>query len=521
MWNRDILLSFTACLLFTHCNTQQKEKNPNVLFIAVDDLKPMLGCYGDTLIKTPNIDALAQRGHVFMNNHCQVAVCGASRASLLTGLYADQTKVWAFDTIRKFNPEIVTIPQHFKDAGYKTLNIGKIFDYRTVDKYSDSISWDYVFPVSEEDYYPHYNKQTGIAALYHYQSSFVKEKYAQYKAEALAQGVDTFRYAFQRISPATERLDVPDDAYKDGMFAKLAIEQIADLSKSNQSFFLAVGFHKPHLPFVAPEKYWNLYPEEVILTAAYQKMAGNPVEYAYHNSSELRNYTDSKGEWIYEKLGKGEKLSMEEQKHLIHAYMATVSFVDEQVGKIIQELKSHDMYDNTIIVLWGDHGWHLGDHNMWGKASNFEQATRSPLILSAPDLEQRKTSNPSSFVDIYPTLCEMAGLSLPDHLEGESLMKIMNNESTKPYAVSQYTRDQKMGYAVRDKRYRYVSWVEEGFHVNPEADLSKTTDVQLFDYEKDPLETVNFANHPEYDTVLKQMESKLHSFYKQLTLINE
>jgi iduronate 2-sulfatase len=506
-------------------NTKTKEETTqeklHVLFIAADDLKPMLACYGDTSIRTPNIDQLAKRGMVFHNNHCQVAVCGASRASLLTGMYADKTKVWTFDTIRKYNPDVLTLPQHFKNNGYTTVNLGKIYDYRTVDTFSDSISWDYAFPVTEDDYYPHYNKKTGIAALYHYQSEYVKEKYRQYKEEALVAGKDTFRYAFQRISPATECLDVPDDAYKDGIFAKLAVEQINKLAVKQNPFFLAVGFHKPHLPFVAPKKYWDMYDRDKIPVADYQKHAKNAVEYAHHTSGELRNYTDEKGNPVYDKLKKGQKLNTAEQKKLIHAYMATVSFVDAQVGKVLDALEKHGIADNTIIVFWGDHGWHLGDHNMWGKVSNFEQATRSPLIISGPGIQHRDVQKASEFVDIYPTMCELAGLDIPSHLDGSSLLKINEGTYRNAYAISQWPKQNKMGYAIRDDRFRYVEWVQEGFHANTDADVTQVADIQLFDYEKDPLETINVAGQKEYEQIQMMMKKKLTGFYRKQGLLPE
>ncbi len=511
------------------CNNGQSGKSkvketakPNILFIAVDDLKTMLGCYGDSLIKTPNIDKIAEQGTVFQNSYCQVAVCGASRASLLTGMYADHTKVWTFDSIRKHNPDVITLPQHFKNNGYRTINLGKIFDYRTVDNYYDSISWSHVFPVEESDYYPHYSKETGIATMYHYQSPSIKKRYQELKKEALAAGKDTFGYAFKHICPAVEcNLEVPDDAYKDGIFSKLAVKHIDTLAKQDNPFFLAVGFHKPHLPFVAPKKYWDLYSNEDIELAQNPDFAKNAVEYAYHTSGELRGYTDEKGKPIYDILEEGKELPPAEQKKLVHAYMATVSCVDAQVGKIMNALKENDLADNTIIVFWGDHGWHLGDHNMWGKVSTFEQATHAPLIINSLESSIPKTLVPSEFVDIYPTLCELAGLPKPQFLDGESLLPVMQGKTKDDYAISQWPKGNKMGYAIRNERYRYVEWVEEGLHVNPGADLSKVADKQLFDYKKDPWEEINVANDPDYNKVKTMMAEKLHGFYKTINITRD
>jgi iduronate 2-sulfatase len=291
---------------------------------------------------------------------------------------------------------------------------------------------------------------------------------------------------------------------------------IDKLAKEDNPFFLAVGFHKPHLPFVAPKKYWDLYSDDEIQLATNQEMAKNAVEYAYHNSGELRGYTDEKGNHIYDILKEGKKLPEAEQKKLIHAYMATVSCVDAQVGKIIAALAENGLMENTIIAFWGDHGWHLGDHNMWGKASTFEQATRAPLIISKPGIKANKTYVPAEFVDIYPTLCELSGIELPGHLDGKSLAETMMGTKTEDYAISQWPQGNKMGYAIRSKRYRYVEFVEEGLHKNPEADLSKVDAVQLFDYEKDPWETENLANKPEYADIQKKLATELNKFYASI-----
>lgn len=496
-----------------------KEK-PNIIFIATDDLKPMLGSYGDEQIKTPHLDRLAENAMVFQKNYCQVPVCGASRASLLTGKYADNIKVWTFDSIRTNNPDIVTLPQYFRQNGYQTINLGKIFDYRTVDKFSDSLSWDEVFPVEEEDYYPHYNQETGIAYLYHYQHPDTKEKYRQYREEALRLGQDTFRYAFKRIKPAVEMMDVPDDAYKDGIFGKLAVDKIHQLADQAEPFFLGVGFHKPHLPFVAPKRYWDLYNREDIELAEFREIAENDIRYSYHNSNELRGYTDENGDYIYAEITPENPLAESEQKKLIHAYMATVSYVDAQVGKIMDALEENDLMNNTIIVFWGDHGWHLGDHGMWGKVSTFEQATFSPLLIAAPKWQRADVNLVTEFVDIYPTLCEMANLPVPENLDGESLLNIRNGNWANNYAISQWPTDGKMGYAIRDNRYRYVEWVDEGLNTNPDADLKQVNAVQLFDYETDPKETKNLAGEEEYSDIEQMMREKLYGFYRRNGLMD-
>lgn len=530
--NKIFLFSvFTVLSVLTACNFLQKEgggenaekqvdfSRPNVLFISVDDLKPLLGCYGDTIMHTPNIDKIAESGTVFLNNHCQVAVCGASRASLLTGKYPDHLRVWGFEKMRDYNPDVITLPQHFRNSGYKTINLGKIFDYRTVDRFSDSLSWDHVFPVEEEDYYPHYSKETGIAQMYHYQAPYVKKKYQQYKEEALAAGKDSFAYAFKKLSPAVEcDQDVPDDAYKDGIFGKLGVDAINEAGENKETpFFLAVGFHKPHLPFNAPKRYWDLYNDTDIPLARYQKYAKNSVDYAYHTSGELRNYTDSRGNPIYDVLKEGENLPEKEQYKLVRGYMAAVSYVDAQIGKLMDALEDQGLLENTIIVVWGDHGFHLGDHGMWCKHSTFEQATHSPLIISKPGGAENTTEAPTGFIDLYPTICDLAGLEVPHHLDGQSLTGLMHNKAVpRDYVVSQWRKGDKMGYALRNKRFRYVEWIEQGLHVTPDVNFSRVDKVQLFDYKKDPHETMNVADQSEYRDVREKMETKIQDFYDKL-----
>jgi len=515
-----LILAF--CFVQTGCSDPgvHEQVASNVLFIAVDDLKPMLGCYGDTLIKTPNIDCLASRGTVFLNNHCQQAVCGPSRVSLLTGLYPDSSRTWEFTSMREPHPDIITLPQHFRNNGYTTVNLGKIFDYRTVDRYSDSISWTRVFPVDEADYLPHYSKETGPCVTYHFQSPIVKAHFERYSEEAKALGVNPVRYSLDRICPATECLDVPDDAYKDGIFAKLGVEELKGLAKGTQPFFLAVGFHRPHLPFIAPKKYWDLYEREDIALPPIMRMAENPVPYTYKVGGHINSYTDETGNKVYEPLRKGEVLPEEEQRKLIHGYMAAVSYVDAQVGKLIDALEKTGKMDQTVIILWGDHGYHLGDHNQWGKSTNFEQSTRSPMIISAPGIGNNSVKSATEFIDIYPTLCELTGLDLPDHMQGKSLVDILQRaDENESFAISQFQRDEKMGYAIRDDRYRYVEWTTEGYHQNPDADLTLVSDIQLFDYETDPWETVNLANDPRYSETRKRLADRLHSFYVKQNLV--
>lgn len=495
---------------------KEPQTKPNILFIAVDDLKPMLGCYGDSLIKTPNIDRLASRGVVFRHAYCQQALSGPSRASLLTGLYPDATKVWAFNSIREQNPEVITLPQHFRNNGYITYNIGKIFDYRTVDKLSDSASWDWVFPLNEADYAPHYGNTAGTPVMYHYQSPELKSKWNHLKKEALIKGEDTLKYAANIIRPAVECLsyNLPDNGYKDGIFTSLALQKLALLKKQNKPFFMAVGYHKPHLPFVAPKKYWDLYQRDQIKLTPNPHQAKEDTDFPYLFGGDLTEYTNTEGKRSYDVLKQGRALSDEEQRELIHGYMACVSYIDAQIGKLMAALEETGLAKNTIIVLWGDHGFHLGDHNQWGKSTNFEQATRSPLILSFPDFKGKYShiSSPVEFVDIYPTLCELAQLPAPSFLQGKSLCNIMRENPETGYAISQFQRGESMGYAIRDQRYRYVKWIEKGPHTGEVANNSNVIHQQLFDYQKDPWEFTNLARQPEYKDILLNLDKQLDEF---------
>ncbi|MGC9343601.1 MAG: sulfatase, partial [Bacteroidales bacterium] len=431
---RSLLLPGMAIsLLNISCvrNSENVERKdyPNILFIAVDDMKTDLGFYGNNVVRTPNMDQLSEKAAIFTNNHCQQAVCGPSRASLLTGRYPDEIEVWGFYSIRERNPGIVTLPQYFKENGYITVNISKIFDQRTVDSYWDSISWSLTaFPRSEEELVPWFTEETGPVTTYFYQSPLVKEKFEKYSQEAKEKGLHPIQYTQKFIKPATECMDLPDDAYKDGVFAKKAISDLEMLAQNNNPFFLAVGFERPHLPWTAPKKYWDLYNRDSLDLAEYQKFAKNDLEYFYTESNELRSYSDEQGNFIYEPLKDHVLLAEDEQRKLIHGYYAAVSYIDAQIGKIVNKLEELELADNTIIVIWGDHGYHLGDHGIWGKATNFEQATRSPMLIKVPGLEKQIIGQATEFIDIFPTLCDLAGLDIPDYLSGESLSPLMTGQ---------------------------------------------------------------------------------------------
>jgi iduronate 2-sulfatase len=488
-----ILLVGMGFSLFSHL-PHLSANQPNVLFIAVDDLKPMLGCYGDDMVKSPNIDRLASQGTVFLNNQCQQAVCGPSRASLMTGMRPDSTKVYDLKTkMRDMNPDLVSLPEYFKNNGYETTGMGKIYDPRCVDgrKFNDKPSWSIPF----QNVYGKAERIHGYAN---------PETVARFKALKNEEGEALQRHEANN-RPITEGSeDIPDNHYDDGAIAEAGVEMLKKLAAADKPFFLAVGFKKPHLPFVAPKKYWDLYQRSDFRVAEYQKVPEGTPEFTLQPGWELRSgYAAPKEGPIPEDM----------QLEMIHGYHACVSYIDAQVGKLMQALEESGEADNTIVVLWGDHGWHLGDHSMWCKHSVYEQAAIAPLIFVSPDQKAKnvKTKTPSEFTDIFPTLCELAGLPVPDNLEGVSLVPVMNDgsASVREISMSQYPRhaDGKhlMGYSFRDERYRYTEW-REAENKNSKGD-GPVHARELYDYEKDPLETRNLIDDPEYAEVRKTLEA--------------
>jgi len=445
---------------------------PNVLFLAVDDLRPELGCYGREYIQTPHINRLAGRGMTFRRAYCQQAVCSPSRSSLLTGTRPDTTKVWDLVThFRDALPGVVTLPQHFKQHGYFAQGIGKIYHPGFDDPASWSVPW-------RTEKAPEY-------ALF---------KAADVKDEDSAK---------KKQGPAFESADVPDTFFKDGKIAELAVKTLREIAKKSEPFFFAVGFAKPHLPFVSPKKYWELYdPSKIQLAPNPFHPKGAP-PYALTNSNELRNYTNIPAEGpIPDNLA----------RQLKHGYYAAVSYMDAQVGKVLGELERLGLAKNTIVVLWGDHGWKLGEHGEWAKHTNVENDTNAPLILSAPLMKNAggHTDALVEFVDIYPTLAELAGLPLPGHLEGTSFVPALEDQSRKwkSAAFSQYPRgQQRMGYSMRTERYRLTVWVGRQDHSRIDA-------IELYDHESDPQENTNIAALPENVELVKRLMAQWSAGWK-------
>jgi len=391
----SLALLGSACFMAMAGNTVEKEAKPNVLFIAVDDLKPLFSAYGDRLAKTPGLDRLAREGVVFQNSYCQQAICGASRASLLTGMRPDRSRVWDLITdFRQVNPKAVSLPQYFKSNGYETAGMGKIYHMSSTGPGHDAPSWS-----------------------------------IPYRDAKTVKYVNTSDVKVDGKGKATECADVPDNTYHDGKLAEMAVQLLDSLSKNKKPFFLSVGFLKPHLPFVAPKKYWDLYDRNKFELAPFQKKALNSPDIAYHRSGELKGYTDIPQFESYSEK-ELDHLPADKQRELIHGYYAATSYMDAQVLKLLEELDRLGIRKNTIIVLWGDHGWHLGDHGLWNKHTNFEQATRVPLLMSIPGMNSAiKPTTLCEFVEIFPTLCELANIPVPAYLDGISLVPAVNNPS--------------------------------------------------------------------------------------------
>ena len=441
------------------------QQRPNVLLICIDDLKPVLGCYGDATAKTPNIDGLASRGVLFEAAYCNQAVCSPSRNALMTGLRPQTLGIYDLDThCRLGAPDAVTVAEYFRQNGYHTQAMGKILHTGHGNK-EDAASWTT----------PHWRPK---ASQYHLESSTASRRASKNGPRGTA----------------TESADVQDNAYADGMIADEAVSRIQKAALANEPFFIAVGFLKPHLPFVAPSKYWALYdPDTLPMPQVSQAPKGAP-PYAAQYGGELRQYSD---------MPTSGEISPQDTRRLIHGYYAATSYVDAQIGKVINALNQTGIADNTIIMLWGDHGWHLGDHSMWCKHTNYEQAARIPVIVTAPGCKTGVTTKSLiETVDIYPTLCELAGLPLREGLDGTSFANILKAPETKTRdsVIHVYPRSGRLGRAIRTERYRMVEWKKPG-------EDGSSAEYELYDYQVDALETINIAD--QQPAVLTKMKSIL------------
>ncbi|WP_129715160.1 sulfatase [Pedobacter sp. SYP-B3415] len=441
----------------------------NVLFIVVDDLRPALGCYGDSAASTPHIDQLASRGTIFTQAYCQQAVCAPSRASFMTGRKPDRSRVWNLDThFRKALPDVVTLPQYFKNQGYYTRQIGKI--YHDPASAQDPASW-------------------SVASLFGITTNtgkYVLDSNLKHAPKALV----------------AEAADVADSAYIDGMVAAAAVKELAAADKP---FFLAVGFRRPHLPFSVPHTYWQRLARNSFPAAADTGKAIGVPAFSLHHSAELRGYTDIPD------LG---PIDAQLSARLIRGYYTSVTFVDEQIGKIMAQLKASGLDKNTIVVLLSDHGFHLGEHGMWGKTTNSKIDTRVPLIVVDPAISRQPRSSQQvvQLVDLYATLAQLCDLPEPV-TDGRSLLPLLKGRKFREtgLAFSQFPGNMKfkerpevMGYAVHSTNFGYTEWI----------DLASDTILarELYDYRKDPAEHVNLAQNPAYRKQLKAFSRSIRKY---------
>jgi iduronate 2-sulfatase len=458
---------YLACLILVSTPVWSQKKT-NVLFIVIDDLRPALGSYGDKNASSPNIDQLAANGTLFTAAYCQQAVCAPSRASFMTGKKPDHTQVWNLEThFRKALPNVVTLPQYFKNNGYYTRQIGKI--YHDPKAAQDPISW-------------------SVPELFAVTTN--KGKYALKSNLAKAPK-----------STATEAAAVADSAYIDGMVADAAVKELNQMG--NKPFFLAIGFRRPHLPFAAPLTYWKKNENRIFpLSPDTAKARGVPA-FSIHNSIELRGYTD-----IPDFGPIDEKKSAE----LIKGYYTSVTFMDEQVGKVLSELKRLKLDKNTIVVLLSDHGFHLGEHGLWGKTTNSKLDTRVPLIIVDPErlAVGKKSRVIVQLVDLYATLSELCGLQKPN-TDGQSFAKIIKGNpftgsgvafSQFPNQMAYIDKPAVMGYTIHTENFSYTEWIE--------LQTNKILARELYDYKNDTAENYNVIGEAKY-------KNQIIGFSKQIS----
>ena len=459
---------FLIAIFLIGCQKQvQQKKPPNVLFIAIDDLRNELGVYG-SIAKSPNLNALANKGSLFMNHYVQAPTCGASRYALMTGQRPSKPEHLKNSAIELEisgkaegeNPE--SFIHHFRRNGYHTVGIGKITHS------ADGLLYGYEEPVSDKKELPHswdellFNPGkwvTGWNAFFAY-----------------ANGEN--RQSLKKQVKPYEAGEVDDEGYPDGLTTNLALSKLKELKKKGQPFFMGVGFFKPHLPFNAPKKYWNLYHRDSIPLSENPRIPENIHLQSLHESGEFNQY--ALGE---EKASLSASVSDDYARKLRQGYLASISYIDAQIGKLLEELETLRLDQDTIVVIWGDHGWHLGDQRIWGKHTLFENALKSTLIISSPRLENqsKKIRTIVESVDIYPTLMELCGIPLSHNIDGESFAQNLTGANTKKKAVAySYFKN---GISMRTDQYRLTKYFRSG-----------QPTIELYDHSIDPNETKNIAS---------------------------
>ena len=499
--SRSCVRVWLCCLACMHLliwpSAANAEQRPNVLFIGVDDLRPELGCYFATHIRSPNIDRLASEGVLFEHAYCQWAVCMPSRASLLSGLRPDSFGGQAHK-FRANVPDVVTLPQHFRNNGYFAQSFGKIYHgaWETAyvgNSFQDPVSWSAPrFASSPQYYFTEEGVRVARKVFHESNDNFLR------KVKKNPDDPDQWAQHFVR-GLATEAPDVSDDVPGDGQVAVAALSKLREIHSKPQPFFLAVGFMKPHLPFVAPKRYWDLYDPHKIPPVPVPDPPTDAPDYAVTpGAGEVNQYANrSKG-----------LLAPERTRHLRHGYAACVSYVDAQIGRLLNELDVLRIRDNTIVVLWSDHGYKLGDFGAWAKHTNFELDTRVPLIISAPGLPKNRRSRAIiELVDLNPTLSELAGLPVHAGAEGESFATSIRDPESKGQneAFSQFPKAGFMGYTIRTATHRYTEWRRT------KSEDREVAARELYEYTSDNIERVNVADRPEFQAIQESLRKRLNA----------
>ncbi|WP_452224018.1 sulfatase [Lacinutrix chionoecetis] len=478
-----IIVVFLISTVLWSCKEKPSEitQKPNVLFLYMDDLRPELASFGAAQIFSPNIDALTEKSVKFTNAYCNVPVCGASRASMLTGMLPTKNRFLDYNTfVEKETPDAVTLPELFKINGYTTISNGKIYHHLD-DRETD---WDEVYRP-----YAFNNNEQNLAPTDWWQSLWKDYQNPENIAE----------YSATNTGPAYESAAVNDSIYIDGLMTEKVIRDIKKLKNSNKPFFLTAGFISPHLPFNAPKKYWDLYDRSQIKQPEnHNYIPKNAPKMSISNWGEMRAYSN-----ISKKGQVSDSLAID----LIHGYYATVSYTDALIGKILKELKTQGLESNTIVIFVSDHGYNLQEHTQWAKFTNYNTSTQVPLIIYNPFSKLRGNRNALvELVDIYPTLVELCNLEIPkNQLDGTSLVSILNSSEAK--GKDHILIKKGNGFTLKTPRFSYTEFIK--------AEDNTTITSMLYDHSVDKAENVNVVDNVKYKKVVSDLKNTLHIAYKQ------
>ena len=466
------LFTFFIAFTITGCKNKERDssdanlslKKQNILFISIDDFRPKISSYGETKMITPNIDKLASEGLQFNNAYTNIAVCGASRASIMTGIRPSEKRFNDFSTRASVDtPNAIPLNRIFKENGYETISYGKIYHHK-------------------DDFQEYWTEKDGGQIQSDFQDPI-----------SIARIENAERGEYGKKQPTFEYPDVDDYAYNDGKITKKAINKLKALKSKNRPFFMAIGYVSPHLPFIQPKKYWDMYDHDAIKLADNSFQPKNSPDIAIeaqHNSAEMRkNYLD---------IPEHGKLDDSLARNLIHGYYASVTYMDALIGELIKALDDLGLRENTTIVFWSDHGYFLGEHGFWCKHSTFEEAVKIPFIISSPNhIKNKTTASFTELVDVYPTLCDIANIKAPSYLQGESLIPVLKNPST-ILKTEVYTR-YKQGEAVIDKDFSYTEFYEG----------EKYLGNMLYDNLNDYKQNTDISKLPSNKSVVKKYKEKL------------